>query len=107
MLLWFVMVPVTLIVAPLRTAILYLALMSVWANFATHLGGWISALVNVRAERIDDRSAEHATLAHIEALELQITELLTVAGVTEIHRHVTAICDHLGIKAGVGDPSVP
>lgn len=53
---WLVMVPITLLVEPLRNAILYVALMSVWANFATHLGGWISALVNVKAEAIHEHA---------------------------------------------------
>lgn len=66
MVLWFVMVPVTLLTPELRTAILYVALMSVWANFATHLGGWISALVNVRTARVESRTDEMASLQHIE-----------------------------------------
>jgi hypothetical protein len=53
---WLVMVPVTLLVTPLRTAILYVALMSVWANFATHLGALIAALVNVKAEAIHEHA---------------------------------------------------
>ena len=60
---WLVMVPVTLLVAPLRNAILYVALMSVWANFATHLGALISALVNEKAEAIHE---------HAEAIRDQV-----------------------------------
>lgn len=51
---WLCMVPVTLMVGSLRTAILYVALMSVWANFATHYGAWISALVNRKASAIHE-----------------------------------------------------
>jgi hypothetical protein len=73
---WFVMVPITLVVPALRNAILYVALMSVWANFATHLGGWISALVNVRAERIDGARTDSVRLEHIEQLEERILSAL-------------------------------
>lgn len=74
--LWLVMVPLTLLLVPLRTAIWYVALMSVWANFATHLGGLIAALVNVRAQRVESNTQ----LTHIEQMEQRI---LTKLGVTD------------------------
>lgn len=66
--LWLIMVPLTVALASLRTAIFWVAFMSVWANFATHLGGWIAALVNTRAEDIQATSKEMVTLTHIEQL---------------------------------------
>ena len=69
MVMWFLMVPVTLFVPALRTAILYVALMSVWANFATHLGGWISSLVNARAERVEANTEQALHFTRIEQAE--------------------------------------
>lgn len=74
--LWLIMLPVTLYAKTLQTAILYIALLSVWALFATHLGAWISALVNVKAERIDDRAEQNQHLARIEEAEDRIISAL-------------------------------
>ena len=63
---WLAMIPVTLLVPWFQKNILYVALLSVWALFATHLGAWIAALVNVKAERIDDRTEEAKHLLAIE-----------------------------------------
>jgi hypothetical protein len=76
--LWLIALIPTFLISTLRTSILYVALISVWALFATHLGAWIAALVNVKAERIDDRSAEHATLGHLEAMEARLMAELGV-----------------------------
>jgi len=75
MVIWLIAMIPTLVVPVLRTSILYIAEVSIWSLFATHLGAWIAALVNQHAERIDDRTAEHATLAHIEILAGQIANM--------------------------------
>lgn len=80
---WLVMMPVTLMIPVFRTSVLWIAFISAWALFATHLGAWIAALVNVKAERIDDRSAEAASVAHIEQLEERILAALTAPPATE------------------------
>ena len=74
--LWLIMLPVTLIFPIFRSSILWVAFISAWALFATHLGAWIAALVNVKAERIDDRTEEALHLARIEATEQKIIESL-------------------------------
>ena len=52
-LLWLIMLPITLaFVGPFST-VLWVSFISAWALFATHLGAWIAALVNVKAERIE------------------------------------------------------
>ena len=66
---WLSMIPVTLLVPWFQKNILYVALLSVWALFATHLGAWIAALVNVKASRIDDRTEQNNHLLHIEQVE--------------------------------------
>lgn len=70
--LWLVMMPVTLMCAFFRTSILWLAFISAWALFATHLGAWIAALVNVKAERITNRTEENNHFARIEEAEVRI-----------------------------------
>lgn len=54
---WFLMLPVTLFIPLFRTSILWLAFISAWALFATHLGAWIAAMVNVKAARIEEHAA--------------------------------------------------
>lgn len=78
--LWLIMLPVTFLFVRTFSTVLWVSFISAWALFATHLGAWIAALVNVKAERIDDRTTEHATLHHIEAMEARIMSAL---GVTE------------------------
>jgi hypothetical protein len=58
---WFVMMPVTLAIPIFRTSILWLAFISAWALFATHLGAWVAALAYVRAESAD-RKADHVII---------------------------------------------
>lgn len=64
---WLVMMPVTLaFIGPFST-VLWVSFVSAWALFATHLGAWIAALVNVKAERIED----HASNMPHHAVETQ------------------------------------
>lgn len=61
---WLVMMPITLaFIGPFST-VLWVSFISAWALFATHLGAWIAALVNVRAERIEQQKL-HDKLDHI------------------------------------------
>ena len=70
---WLMMLPITLSFPFFRTSILWLAFISAWALFATHLGAWIAALVNVRAESLqghavaaaDNHQDIHVKLDHI------------------------------------------
>lgn len=66
--LWMALSPVTML-SGLRSSLAWITFASLFANVATCFGWWVSSLVNVRAERIDDRSSEVATVGHIEALE--------------------------------------
>jgi hypothetical protein len=66
---WLAAIVPTLVLPQLRGSILYVALLSVWALFATHLGAWIAAMVNVKAERIDDRTGEALHFSRIEAAD--------------------------------------
>lgn len=68
---WIVLFPVTMLTG-LRSAIWFITLASLFANVATCFGWWVSSLVNVKTDRID----EIATLAHIEALEQRILTAL-------------------------------
>lgn len=64
---WLGMLPITLAFPFFRTSILWIAFISAWALFATHLGAWIAALVNVRAEKLEghvDRAAGHRVDLH-------------------------------------------
>lgn len=70
--LWLMMLPITLMFPLFRTSILWLAFISAWALFATHLGAWIAALVNVKAERIDNRVEQDRHFARIEEAEDRI-----------------------------------
>ena len=63
-LIWLVMMPITLaFIGPFST-VLWVSFISAWALFATHLGAWIAALVNVKADRLD-RAQVHTKLDHI------------------------------------------
>ena len=69
---WLVMMPVTLaFIGPFST-VLWVSFISSWALFATHLGAWIAALVNVKAERITSKTEENAHFARIEEAEERI-----------------------------------
>lgn len=69
---WLAMLPITFLIPVFRTSVLWIAFISAWALFATHLGAWIAALVNVKAERIDDRTEQGAHFARIEEAEDRI-----------------------------------
>jgi len=69
---WLLMLPITFVIPVFRTSVLWVAFISAWALFATHLGAWIAALVNVKAQRIDDRTEEGHHFARIEAAEDRI-----------------------------------
>ena len=66
---WLVMLPITLIFTKSFDTVLWVSFISAWALFATHLGAWIAALVNVKAERIDDRTEQNHHLLMIEDIE--------------------------------------
>ena len=69
-LLWLIMMCLTPVFAHnLYAAVVWVSFISAWALFATHLGAWIAALVNVKAERIDDRTEEGNHLIKIEETE--------------------------------------
>ena len=72
---WLVLSPVAMLTG-LKSALWWITFMSLYANVATCFGWWVAALVNVRAERIDDRHGELVTLANIEALEQRILDRL-------------------------------
>lgn len=68
-LIWLVMMPITLLFIGPFSTVLWVSFISAWALFATHLGAWIAALVNVRAERIEGTGKDHAAIVldHLEA----------------------------------------
>lgn len=70
--LWMVLSPIAMATG-LKSALWWITFMSLFANVATCFGWWVAALVNVKAERIDDRSDEVATVAHIESLATALT----------------------------------
>ena len=66
-LVWLIMMPITvLFIGPFST-VLWVAFISAWALFATHLGAWIAALVNVRAEQLQ---AEKTAASHDKTHQL-------------------------------------
>ena len=80
---WLVMLPITLMFTKSFSTVLWVAFISAWALFATHLGAWIAALVNVKAERIDDRTEQNAHLLAIEQTENRLLlEMENVASST-------------------------
>lgn len=89
--LWLVMMPVTLVIPVFRTSVLWIAFISAWALFATHLGAWIAALVNVKAERIDDRTEQGAHFARIEEAEERLLLQLDQG-----HERILAVLATLG-----------
>lgn len=72
---WTIFLALTPFIPSLRS-FLWLTELSVWALFATHLGAWIAALVNVKAERIDDRTEQGIHFARIEEMEQRILDAL-------------------------------
>jgi uncharacterized membrane protein len=67
--LWLLMMCATPLFESLYAKVIWVSFISAWALFATHLGAWIAALVNVKAERIDDRTEEGNHLLKIEETE--------------------------------------
>lgn len=75
-LVWLCMLPITLyFIGPFST-VLWVSFISAWALFATHLGAWIAALVNVKAERIDNRTEQTHHFLRIEEAEENIISTL-------------------------------
>ena len=94
-LLWLIMMCLTPVFAHnLYAAVVWVSFISAWALFATHLGAWIAALVNVKAERIDDRTEESNHLVRIEQtedrllLEMEQSEARTLAKMETQHREM-------------------
>ena len=48
-LVWFVLIPVT-IFTDLKSALVWIAMMSVWANFVGHFSSWQAARVEVKQD---------------------------------------------------------
>jgi hypothetical protein len=70
---WLIMMCLTPVFAHnLYAAVVWVSFISAWALFATHLGAWIAALVNVKAERIDNRTEQSQHFARIEKAEENI-----------------------------------
>lgn len=69
MVFWFIAMLATPLFHTLYSEVIWVTFISTWSLFATHLGAWIAALVNVKAERIDDRTEENTHLAMIEETE--------------------------------------
>lgn len=91
-LVWLVMMPITLAFVGPFSRVLWVSFISSWALFATHLGAWIAALVNVKAERIDNRTEQGRHFALIEESEsrlmlaLQESERVTLARMEAQHK---------------------
>lgn len=74
---WLVMMCLTPVFAHnLYAAVVWVSFISAWALFATHLGAWIAALVNVRAERITNRTEANEHFARIEEAEQRILDAI-------------------------------
>lgn len=72
--LWMVLSPIAMATG-LKSALWWITFMSLFANIATCFGWWVASLVNVKAERIDDRSDELATVAHVAQLAEHLSEV--------------------------------
>ena len=59
-LIWFVLIPITVLTG-LKTSILWIALMSVWANFVGHFSSWQAARVEVKQDGQADDTADADT----------------------------------------------
>ena len=85
-LVWLAMMPVTLIFVHQFSTVLWVSFVSAWALFATHLGAWIAALVNVKAERIDNRAEQTKHFELIEASEQRLLVALNESESTTLKR---------------------
>lgn len=73
--LWLILSPAAMLTG-LKSALWWITFMSLFANVATCFGWWVASLVNVKAERIDDRSDELATVAHVAQLAEHLSEVV-------------------------------
>ncbi len=99
---WFVMMCLTPVFAHnLYAAVVWVSFISAWALFATHLGAWIAALVNVKAERIDNRTEQSRHFQMIEEserrlmLKLEESETVTLTRMEAQHMEMIAKLDAL------------
>lgn len=102
--LWLVMLPITLLFVRTFSAILWVSFISAWALFATHLGAWIAALVNVKAERIDNRTEQSRHFQMIEEseqrlmLKLEESEKVTLKRMESQHKQMLRKLDALAAE---------
>lgn len=66
---WLALIPPTILFW--KQSILWVALMSIWANFATHYGAWLTSRTEVRAKNVEEaqnvESAENVERAeHVD-----------------------------------------
>lgn len=73
---WCVFLPLTMVLPSLRNSVLWVAELSIWALVATHLGAWIAALVNMRAQDIQQTQMGAVTLDHLNEHEEMIESIL-------------------------------
>ena len=80
-LVWALMLPVTYIYAhSFISTVLWVSFISCWALFATHLGAWIAAMVNVRAEEIQTVTNYQAMEAILLGQDRMLAELHHLMG---------------------------
>ncbi len=97
MVFWFIAMLATPLFHTLYSEVIWVTFISTWSLFATHLGAWIAALVNVKAERIDDRTEESNHLVRIEEtedrllLEMEASEQRTMTKMEEQHREMLSL----------------
>lgn len=94
---WLVMLPITLLFIGPFSTVLWVSFISAWALFATHLGAWIAALVNVKAARIDDRTEESLRFERIEAADEKRDSILAALLAAQVKHD--AILAHLEAAA--------
>jgi hypothetical protein len=79
-LIWAVLLPVPFIGGwSLFSTVKWVSFVSIWALFATHLGAWIAALVNVRAEDIQMVASYQQLKAILHAQDAMLVELHALA----------------------------
>ena len=68
---------------------------------------FVLLIANKRGEQVAAELAQHdhEMLEQNTVLTRQTHE--NTEAIAEVHRHVTAICDHLGLRAGIAEPSTP
>jgi hypothetical protein len=65
-LIWGILIPIT-IVTPLKTSILWIALMSVWANFVGHFSSWQAARVECSQENLLEQVADQVDSSSVDS----------------------------------------